>query len=104
MHNTINDVNSLSSNDYFKYSDDLDNEKVYYLYYMVITSNNMECSTPGYRILQKNSVGMGLDISLIAENNFDNGYITIKIASENTDTMLTGSYEISRQNVKNPNH
>ena len=104
VHNTINDVNSLSSNDYFKYSDDLDNEKVYYLYYMVITSNNMECSTPGYRILQKNSVGMGLDISLIAENNFDNGYITIKIASENTDTMLTGSYEISRQNVKNPNH
>lgn len=104
VHNTINDLNSLSSNDLFKYNDELDDDKVYYLYYKVITSNNMECSTPGYRILQKNSVGLPLDIGLEAENNFDNGYVSIKINSENESLILTGSFEISRQNIKNPRH
>ena len=104
VHNTINDINSLSSNDSFKYDDDLDDEKVYYLYYKVITSNNMECSTPGYRILQKNSVGLPLDLGLKAENHFDNGYIAIQATSGDSQTMLTGAFEISRQNVKNPKH
>lgn len=104
VHNTINDLNSLSSNDSFKYDDDLDYDKVYYLYYKVITSNNMECSTPGYRILQKNSVGLPLDIGLKVKNNFDNGYVSIEITSPNPDLILTGSFEISRQNIRNPKH
>lgn len=104
-HNTINDINSLSSNDLFKYDDDLDPDKVYYLYYKVKTSNNMECSTPGYRILQKNSVGLGLDITLDVENHYDNGYISVKIAKGEDDNItLTGSFEISRQNIENPRH
>ncbi len=104
LHNTINDINSLSSNDNFKYDDDLDADKVYYLYYKVMTSNNMECSTPGYRILQKNSVGLGLNIGLEAKNNFDNGYVSIKITDVDDETVLNGSFEISRQNIKTPKH
>lgn len=104
LHNTINDINSLSSNDNFKYDDDLDADKVYYLYYKVMTSNNMECSTPGYRILQKNSVGLGLNIGLAAENNFDNGYVSIRITDTDEETTLNGSFEISRQNIKTPKH
>ena len=107
LHNTINDVNSLSSNDIFKYEDELNVDEAYYLQYKVITSNNMECASPRYKVLQRNSVGTRLDLELIAENNYDNGYVLLNM--KNTSSIgdngtLTGAFEISRQNIKNPMH
>ena len=105
IHNTINDVNSLLSTDILKYDNELEDGKPCYLQYFVISSNNMECSSPRYRVLQRNSVNAYLDLTLIGESNYDDGYVTLKLInnSENsTEPLLTGSFEVSRQNIKTP--
>lgn len=102
-HNTINDVNSISSNDIYRNSNELNENTFYFLQYKVITTNKMECSSPKYRIMQRKSVPTVLDITLEAKNNYDDGYTAIQINGA-PDVGLTGSFEISRQNVKNPKH
>jgi len=107
LHNTINDVNSLSANDIFKYTDDLDDDTTYYLQYQVITSNKMECSSPKYNILQKNSIGTTLKLEFTATPDYDNGFMLLKLkslGSAGENATLTGAFEISRRNMKNPRH
>ena len=107
LHSTINDVDSFSANDAFKYTDDLDGDTTFYLQYKVITSNNMECSSPRYNILQKDSIGTTLNLKLKAESDYDNGFVLLSLkslSSAGDNATLTGAFEISRQNVKNPRH
>lgn len=107
LHNTINDTNSLSANDAFKYTDDLDDDTTYYLQYQVITSNKMECASPKYNILQKNSIGSTLNLQFTATPDYDNGFMLLKLkslGSAGENATLTGAFEISRRNMKNPRH
>ena len=107
LHNVINDVSSIESTDEFKYLDELDDEKTYYIQYNVITSNNMECSSPKYRVITRNNVGSNLDIEITAINNYDNGYVELHLngaTQSEQEKLLTGSFEITRRDVTNPKH
>ena len=67
----------------------------------------MECSTPRYKVLQRDSIGVTVDLSLTAEPNYDNGYMLLSLqslASGGENATLTGAFEISRQNMRNPKH
>lgn len=107
LHNTINDINSLASNDIFRYSDDLDPQDSYYIQYQVITANKMQCFSPKYNIVQKESVGTSLNLEFTATSDYDNGFVLLKLkslGSAGENATLTGAFEISRQNLKNPRH
>jgi hypothetical protein len=49
-------MNSYESYDTYSYLADLDMTKSYYLVYKVTTSNNLEISSPRYRLMQRQSI------------------------------------------------
>lgn len=107
LHSSINDADSLSANDIFKYTDDLEDDTAFYIQYQVITSNKMECASPKYNIMQKDSVGTELKFEFVAKADYDNGFVRLNLKSLGKDgenATLTGAFEISRQNTRNPRH
>lgn len=107
LHSSINDADSLSANDIFKYTDDLEDDTAFYIQYQVITSNKMECASPKYNIMQKDSVGTELKFEFVANADYDNGFVRLNLKSLGKDgenATLTGAFEISRQNTRNPRH
>lgn len=100
LHDNSNDINSYESHDTYSFRSDLDENALYYIQYTVITNNNMEVSSPRYRVMQKASIAPEINTKLIAKLNFDNGYVNLSLQGELDDdgkeTATTGSFLISR--------
>ena len=74
--------------------------KAYRIEYSVTTINNLEISSPRYRIMQKISIDPDLKASLAATANFDDGYITINLIgekdSEGLEVPASGAFLLTR--------
>ena len=100
LHNSNEDLNSYESSDTFSFPSDLQHGKIYYIQYSVITNNNMEVSSPRYRIMQKRSINPEIDATVSAKMNYENGYVDIQLIGEkDKDGMekgATGSFLLTR--------
>ena len=101
LHSRSKDVNNYESQDEWFYTKDLDKNNFYYIKYTVKTLNNLTISSPTYKIIQNSTVDPEIDVELIADLNFDNGYVELslkgiynpEIQHENIET---GSFVIMR--------
>lgn len=100
LHNSNKDVNSYESEDSFSFPSDLQNGKIYYIQYSVITNNNLEVFSPKYRIMQKRSIKPEIYATVNAEMDYENGYIDVKLVGELDDDGMergaTGSFLLTR--------
>ena len=104
IHVSDNDVSSTESCDQWEYLEDLSSTSVNYIQYTVTTVNKVVLKTPKYKILHRNIMPMDVKIKLIAELDFDNGYVRVnaKSVTEN-ETPLTGGFLLTRAEQENPN-
>ena len=101
IHNSSIDDNSYSTQDEFTMPFELTKGTTYYLQYKVITNNNLEVSSPKYRIGQKTSIAADQNLILTATMNQDNGYVKLTLEGElesdtGEETALNGAFLITR--------
>jgi hypothetical protein len=100
LHNSSTDLNSYESQDEFSFPSDLVNGKIYYIQYFVITNNNLEVSSPKYRIIQKRSVAPEIYATVNAVMDYENGYVDIQLVGDLDDDGMekgaTGSFLLTR--------
>lgn len=104
LHNSNNDAQTESS-DSFILDKELKVDKVYYLEYIVTTINGLVCSSPAYRMMERETINPDAKIDLIAELDYANGYINISMVGQKVDGIerpVTGAFLISRSCSANP--
>ena len=104
LHNTsVNTVMSESlsldeTSDIYRFTSLLVPDQLYYIQYAVRTINNLEVYSPMYACMDCSTTNSSLDVDLIAENIFEEGYIELKLVQKNASATLTEpvSIEICR--------
>ena len=102
IHNSINDTNSYESIDNFQINQDLEQDKKYFLQYVVTSTNNMVVASPLYSIVQKTSINPELNFNIIAElTDKEIGGARVRIeAHKDKETgkekLTTGSFKLLR--------
>ena len=100
IHNNSNDSTHYESQDTFMFSRDLKENEKYTITYTVKTNNNLEVSSPAYKIMSKKAVGASLNLSLKATANFDNGYVEVSMGGDKDDLglekLISGSFALMR--------
>lgn len=66
LHNSINDTKANESEDKYYCFQELDQDKIYYLQYSVVTINGYEASSPLYQIINVGSIDPTENIGLLA--------------------------------------
>lgn len=100
LHNSYNDTELYESYDNFILEKDLEIDRSYYIQYSIKTINNLELSTPKYRVMRKTSIETEMEASISATLNFENGYVDIDlIGTKNKyglETPVTGAFLVTR--------
>lgn len=100
LHNSSSDMELYESYDNFSVPQELEVDKSYYIQYKIKTINNLELSTPKYRIMKKTSIETEMEAKLSATLNYENGYVDIDlIGTKNQfglETPVTGAFLITR--------
>lgn len=98
--NVTNETGKVSSTDSYKFNKDLIQGEVYYIDYKVTTLNNLEISTPKYKIVQEEMVAPEIEASIIASMNVENGYVDLRLAglkdSSGLEKTAVGQFKIYR--------
>jgi hypothetical protein len=106
LHNIENNPNSHSSTDTMKFSRELDYGKIYKIKYIVTTTNGCIIESPTYLLTQQKSLSMELKGNLLAELNYDEGYIDVKLESyfdENgIEEVGNGTFILAREDSAEP--
>ena len=101
LHNRNNDIENYESQDEWLFSQDLEINKIYYLEYVVTTTNNLTIASPKYRIMQKKSIDPELKVDVIAELAYENGYVDISLKgylnAGGVEEPVVGAFLISRK-------
>lgn len=123
LHNATKDTVNQSQDSY-TFLDDLEDDNILYLQYKIITVNGLCLITPKIAVMALEELPTGLNINLIATNNYDNGYISIMATGEGyisqdnwtgtdewtkekackNEKYLVGQFHIYRCNIKNKRH
>lgn len=100
IHNSYNDVEENYSTDEFTFMKELPLNTIYKIQYTVKTANGLIISSPKYRIAQKQSIDAEFNLTIEAENNYDNGFIDIFIKGDFDENgfpvSVTGTFCLSR--------
>ena len=97
LHNSSNDTELDSSYDEYNFAHSLAIDFVYQIQYTVITVNKLTFSTPKYRISQQDSLDPDMKAKLIAEANYENGYIDLSLQDlSNGLNLVSGGFVLSR--------
>ena len=100
LHNSYNDTELYESYDSFTLEKDLEIDQSYYIQYSIKTINNLELSTPRYRVMRKTSINPEIQANIQATLNFENGYVDIDlIGTKNQydlETPVTGAFLVTR--------
>ena len=95
LHNTS--VNRIASEaialdqavDTYTFTAPMQDDKLYYIQYGVRTINNLEIYSPLYPVFQALTDETELKATLVAENNFDNAYVELKLKLNENVTVNT---------------
>lgn len=82
IHNHQHDDEIYESIDIYEPRRALKDNHVYYIQYSGITTNDLEFVSPMYQIVQNRIVNPSSNIQIVAENNYENGYITINLIGD----------------------
>ena len=100
IHNNSNDVEYYESKDTFMFSRDIKMNEKYIITYTVRTNNGLEISSFGYKIISQQAIISELDMDLIADLNYDNGYISLHLVGGKDESgyekSLKGYFLLSR--------
>ena len=105
VHNHSTDTNQYESQDVFLFSQDLPPNEKYSITYTVRTNNDLEVSSPTYKIVAQTSMVSTLISEITTSLDYDNGYVAIKLKGEidpNTglERLVKGSFMLSRTSEK----
>ena len=105
IHNVIKDENVHNeSSEEWRHGRGLPEDEYFYVKWIVTTSNKLKLETPYYKIMDKNSAATSLRADLIAESNFDNGYVTLSLKGHinefGNEDRASGLFLLSRANSK----
>lgn len=100
VHNSELDESIYESYDIYNIAQDLESNKSYFLEYIVETQNGLQVSTGKYRIMQKKSIDPEIKADLVAELNYENGYVNLNLIGHTdeygVEYAATGSFKILR--------
>ena len=99
LHNSTTDPNGYQSYDTYYFSKTLGVEEVYYVQYTITTQNGLVVSSPEYAVMEKFSIDLDLSANLIAELDYDNGYIKVALEGVSTNGTIpyaSGHYILAR--------
>lgn len=101
IHNNSKDMNHYESTDKFSFNNDMIEGEKYKISYSVRTNNNLEISSPDYKIIAKKTVQSNLNKTKInVDLNYDNAYINITFEGEKDnygyEIPVSGYYVLSR--------
>lgn len=97
LHNTTNDTKSYEATENFMIADDLDLNKIYYLYYIATTVNGLVKESPRYRITQRRQIPMNLEASIKATLDYEAGVVNIDLISAHKNQVASGQFLLSRK-------
>lgn len=103
LHNTTYDTASYEASEQYMIPEDLELNKVYYIYYIVTTINGLVVSSPRYRITQRRQIPMSLEGSITAELNYDAGLVNIYLKGKYENQVDSGLFLLSRRAENDPN-
>lgn len=103
LHNTTYDTSAYESSETFMIPEDLELNKIYYLYYIATTVNGMVESSPRYRITQRRQIPMSLEGSITAKLNYDAGLVEIYLKGKKDNQVSSGLFLLSRRADNDPN-
>lgn len=88
---------SIDSGDTFELPDTLEKEKTYFIQYTAWTLNGLQVSSKKYRIMQRQSIDIEMNVELQAELNFDEGYISLYLKDLNKEIQyVEGAFVVNR--------
>lgn len=100
IHNTTTDTELNFSYDEFNYMKDFEIYKPYKIQYSIQTNNNLQLSSPLYKISQKVTAEAELKADIVATADFNDGYISVDLIghknNKNEEIVVTGSFILSR--------
>ena len=100
IHNSSKDINSYESSESYTISRELEDNKSYYIKYIVTTINGLIVESPTYRLMQQNPVHPDLQAEVTAAVNFEEGYIDVGLVGivnkKGNEIPATGSFILSR--------
>lgn len=106
LHNTENNPNSYSSQDYMTFNRDLNYGEIYRIQYEVTTTNGLKIASPNYLLTQQKSLRMEMQGDLVVKLNYDEGYIDVQIAgfrdNNSIEEIVTGAFILTREDSINP--
>jgi len=107
LHSIENNPNSYESQDSVYFNRDLEYGEIYRIQYIVTTTNGLVISSPKYLLTQQKSIYMELKGKLVADLNYDEGFVDLKIEgakNENgAEEIIDGLFIVSRADTLNPN-
>ena len=101
LHNTsINTTMSESlslekTSDIYRFTSLLVQDQIYYIQYAVRTINNLEVYSPMYACMDCSTTYSSLQVDLVAENVFEEGYIELKFAKKDPNAVLNLDESVS---------
>lgn len=99
VHNTTKDVTTYEASEQFSLTEDLEDEKIFYIQFSIQTVNLLQMKSPIYRFKQRRSISPEQKVYIHAENDYVNGCINLSMTADND--KVTGSFIISKSNSKN---
>lgn len=106
LHSVINDVVPNRAIENFTISKDLGVNEVYKIQLTITTNNGLVVSSPKYRLVQRENTNMRYDVisrmKLKAENNYEQGVISLSMDSTTEIKAISGFFLLSRSEAKLP--
>ncbi len=104
LHNIQNDANAYTAIETYIFNREIPDEEVYTIKYTVTTTNGLIVSSPMYYITELKTYDTTVQGDLIAELNYDEGYIDLKIKDNTGVEFSNGTYLLSREDSLNPGY
>ena len=103
LHNTTYDTSRYEASESYMIPEDLELNKIYYIYYIVTTVNGLVISSPRYRITQRRQIPMSLEGSITAKLNYNEGLVEIYLKGKYENQVESGLFLLSRRAENDPN-
>lgn len=103
IHNTTYDTNSYEATESYMIPEELEINKIYYIYFIATTINGLVKSSPRYRITQRRQIPMSLQGSITAKLNYDAGLINIYLKGMSDSQVDSGMFLLTRRAENDPN-
>lgn len=100
LHNTSFDTVPYESHEQFLFNKELDSDQIYYIQFIVTTTNQLTIRSLKYKLTERQLVPSDAALGLLATRDFNNGYAIITMTNSLGPTV-TGTFLLSRASSKN---